>query len=457
MFFNYHHIAWLFIDVAVALLGLAALHAPRLIPYDDAGADTRGAAPRQWHAARRLLVRIGHDEFVKRRVQWAWLAALTGLYLLQISPTTNQKTTVGPAPTQELKGAGQKPEAGGGSSHDQSSTILPTADSKKLSADALRWSVGISAIGMALGAALLITGAFIRSRILQGVGAASLAWGAFSHSSLIGSVKLGDLLKIEKPEFKIEKPELKFAVAQKTGPIMPSFHHLLTVTGFTPGHSEINKKMQADIQKNVCDRLKDGRATGELGTIMIIGGTDRVALNPVTRKHFESNFGLAEARAEKAKEEIRRCEVPPVNVFTLSAGPHEFPDLLQAPARYAGADEDRRAEFWVLWQPVKEDGVHKKDSAPTKSLLSRNGLTIFGLLSAVAMVACYALEEKGRGYSFGLALGCLATAVYGILQGSSWLFVGLEIVWAGFALWRWRGRRKALMRNPSHRILPEEA
>ena len=66
-------------------------------------------------------------------------------------------------------------------------------------------------------------------------------------------------------------------------------------------------------------------------------------------------------------------------------------------------------------------------------------LTVFGALAVTFMVAMYALEGRGRGYTLGFACGCALSSVYGFLAGV-WPFGVVELIWAGVALRRYRGR-----------------
>ena len=71
-------------------------------------------------------------------------------------------------------------------------------------------------------------------------------------------------------------------------------------------------------------------------------------------------------------------------------------------------------------------------------------LTAFGVLAATIMVVSYGLESKGPICVAVFASASVATAVYGALTGA-WVFVVLELVWAGLA-----AHRFALLRaNPA--------
>ena len=60
-------------------------------------------------------------------------------------------------------------------------------------------------------------------------------------------------------------------------------------------------------------------------------------------------------------------------------------------------------------------------------------LTAFGVLAASTMVTSYALEDRHRHWIAMFAIGCAATAVYGVLTGA-WIFAVLETLWAIVAI-----------------------
>ncbi|HEY6970990.1 MAG TPA: hypothetical protein VJA94_17400 [Candidatus Angelobacter sp.] len=70
-----------------------------------------------------------------------------------------------------------------------------------------------------------------------------------------------------------------------------------------------------------------------------------------------------------------------------------------------------------------------------------NPLTLFGLFSVIAMVICYALEQRSPAFILAFAASCLLASVYGFLQGA-WPFGAVEILWSGIAVHRWRTARR---------------
>jgi hypothetical protein len=67
-------------------------------------------------------------------------------------------------------------------------------------------------------------------------------------------------------------------------------------------------------------------------------------------------------------------------------------------------------------------------------------LSAFGLLAVLAMLLCYALEERSRWFTLAFGMSCVLGSIYGFLQGA-WPFGLAEAVWSVVAARRWwRGR-----------------
>jgi len=71
-----------------------------------------------------------------------------------------------------------------------------------------------------------------------------------------------------------------------------------------------------------------------------------------------------------------------------------------------------------------------------------DALTLFGVVAVTSMLLFYALEARSRGFVLAFAVACLASSIYGFLQGA-WPFGCVELVWSGVALRRWYLRRRA--------------
>jgi hypothetical protein len=70
-------------------------------------------------------------------------------------------------------------------------------------------------------------------------------------------------------------------------------------------------------------------------------------------------------------------------------------------------------------------------------------LNAFGLVAVSLTLICYALEDRSPNYILAFGGGCLASAVYGFLQGA-WPFGVVEIAWTGVAVRRWWARRQSV-------------
>ena len=63
-------------------------------------------------------------------------------------------------------------------------------------------------------------------------------------------------------------------------------------------------------------------------------------------------------------------------------------------------------------------------------------LDAFGLAAVTATLIFYALEDRSPWYILAFAGGCIASAVYALLQGA-WPFGVMEIAWTIVAVRRW--------------------
>ena len=70
-----------------------------------------------------------------------------------------------------------------------------------------------------------------------------------------------------------------------------------------------------------------------------------------------------------------------------------------------------------------------------------SALTVYGVVAVGSMLLFYALESRSPLFVLAFAVACVASSVYGFLQGA-WPFGVVEIIWSGVALQRWRSRRR---------------
>lgn len=69
-----------------------------------------------------------------------------------------------------------------------------------------------------------------------------------------------------------------------------------------------------------------------------------------------------------------------------------------------------------------------------------SAITLFGALAVSSMLVFYALEERAPLFVLAFAAACLASSIYGFLQGA-WPFGVVEMIWSGVAVKRWQSRR----------------
>ena len=83
-------------------------------------------------------------------------------------------------------------------------------------------------------------------------------------------------------------------------------------------------------------------------------------------------------------------------------------------------------------------------------------LNAFGLAAVTVTLVFYALEDRSPVYILAFAGGCLASAVYGFLQGA-WPFGVIEIAWTIIAVRRWHRHRllpPTMRKPPSYNAIP---
>ena len=69
-----------------------------------------------------------------------------------------------------------------------------------------------------------------------------------------------------------------------------------------------------------------------------------------------------------------------------------------------------------------------------------DALTLFGLFAVLAMLVCYACEDRSPWFILAFAGSCALASADGFLQGA-WPFGAVEAIWSLVALRRWRRAR----------------
>jgi flagellar motor protein MotB len=203
-------------------------------------------------------------------------------------------------------------------------------------------ALGLGGFAVLVGALLLLVG---KTKPAQLAGGAALLAGILGDGMLIKEVKFGDLLKIE-PH--IDKLALELVIEKKIAQLSQfGPQQVSVVENFESGKASLRPDMDIAIDQ-VCQAWskKKGPVSGML---MIAGSTDRVPLAAALRDQYESNVGLARARAEQVQLRVQRqCKVPAEQILAVVAGPRHTPAKRQSETR-DGFAEDRSVVVWGLW------------------------------------------------------------------------------------------------------------
>ena len=198
---------------------------------------------------------------------------------------------------------------------------------------------GVAALAVVTGTFMVLRG---QHGMIKAVGAGTIAAGLLTNGHLVNKIELRELLKIEKPDIVFEIGRY----VKSLGGIGPE--HLLQLVDFDSGRANVKETMRSGIS-DVCARWQEHTGKGQQGLLLVVGATDRVPLSSEIRLQYESNFGLARARAERVKSKIVECGVQSPRVLTLVAGPRNTPEVLIRSQTSSGFAEDRSVDVWALW------------------------------------------------------------------------------------------------------------
>jgi flagellar motor protein MotB len=305
----------------------------------------------------RLAAHIQRVEDFRRRLSVAvTLAALVaGVMLLIISDhggrSPNKTSDILPGTVVSEGGKSLPKEAAHQGLSERASEKSPqSSQSGQSNAVSAFWAAAaMGGVAVTVGAALLVLGP---TRWVRAVGAGTLAVGLTTQGYLVKEVKFGELFKFDTHIDKIAlELELKAKLKQLSefGP-----ERLIVVENFESGKAELRPEMDEPITK-VCRRWKEQGGKTQLGLLLIAGSADRVPLAGPIRTQYESNVGLARARAEQVRARVLNCGVPAAQIVTLVSGPRNTPAVQhnQTPAGFA---EDRSVVVWALWSvPIQNN------------------------------------------------------------------------------------------------------
>lgn len=132
--------------------------------------------------------------------------------------------------------------------------------------------------------------------------------------------------------------------------------NILTIQGFETGKSIITPEMKYKINQ-ACTKWSAYVGSSNKGILLIIGSTDRNPLSVQIKKIYESNSGLARARAEEVKSMLKNCNIPAEQMITLDSGPTRTPSTKNF-LNQNDFPEDRSVSVWAFWNiPKSADSI----------------------------------------------------------------------------------------------------
>lgn len=169
---------------------------------------------------------------------------------------------------------------------------------------------------------------------------------AITASLITGSGSFS-LFKIDKIENSVD--HLFDIKLKNQGGFSPT--HLIRLEGFCSSKPDLKHDIEVQIGKFCEGRsLKDNSAF-----LLVVGATDNA---PLRRGRFESNLGLAQARAERVRKILtgEPCKVRVDHVLAVVSGPRHSETQKDMPTRNAGSEEDRSVDVWAFWdKPLARD------------------------------------------------------------------------------------------------------
>jgi len=303
----------------------------------------------------RLARRVRRDRKRRERRAMLGVGLIMAAWLILMVPTIQRAwtarsaSTTAPVATATAAAPAPSPSASapGATQAGPATTAQPPAPPEAGREHLALWPLAIAGItAMFVGGAVLLFG---RSTWVRAAGAATLLSGLTANGYLIKEVKVGDIFKLEA---KIDKPTLEIELNKRLQQLSEfGPEQLALLDGFTPGEADLLAHMSAPLQ-GVCERWKRWKARGgseQRGLLLVVGSTDRVALSTAARLRYESNVGLARARAEQAKAKLVECDIPPSQLMTLVSGPRNTPVDRPTVTTEPGFAADRSVVVWALW------------------------------------------------------------------------------------------------------------
>jgi hypothetical protein len=341
--------------VGVGILLPPALRTPSRIAHaaDPMGLQKDGELAVPDALTKRLSQRVTQEHGRQRRQAMLGLALMivgfmvwAGPWLLNMRPAgtpareSQPDSRLEPRPNLPIAGPSSPTIAPPPSSNTSPQWSPPPAGNEHLAL----WAIAAPGIAaMLIGGIVLVVS---RSNWVRAAGAVSLATGLTANGALIKEVKISEIFKMEN---KIDKPTLEFELnkrMQQRSEFGP--RQLAVLEGFEPGMETLPPHMEP-AWKGVCTRWQQPGSQDRHGLLLVVGSTDRVGLSAAARRRYESNVGLARARAEQVKQALVSCGIPPDQLMTLVSGPRTTPEQRAASGPDPGFAQDRSVVVWALW------------------------------------------------------------------------------------------------------------
>ncbi|AXW41407.1 OmpA family protein [Ralstonia nicotianae] len=197
--------------------------------------------------------------------------------------------------------------------------------------------------GIAIVAGALLIG-WGRGWPAKWAGVALVASGFTANGIVFKDAKFGDLFRFDT---RIDKVALELEIDRKLKALSEfGPEQLGVVDDFESGRADVRPHMGETIRA-VCDKWRAHGDRGQHGLLLVIGSTDRVRLSPTSATQYESNVGLARARAEQVKARLLDCSIPTGQMVTMVSGPRYTPASGEVVP--SDAAKDRSVVVWALW------------------------------------------------------------------------------------------------------------
>jgi hypothetical protein len=120
------------------------------------------------------------------------------------------------------------------------------------------------------------------------------------------------------------------------------------VQKFESGQSTFKESMKQSVA-DICSNWHRRASNNNKGLVLAVGATDRIPLSAAAKARYESNAGLARARAEEIKKQIVECGIPENQILAIVSGPRNTPALTRPRVDETGYPKDRMVDVWAIW------------------------------------------------------------------------------------------------------------